>query len=386
MSSGDGLNHSLVPFEEDRTLVAVIDMSLSSWVIFGLVPGFRRRPEKKLGADEAGLLSLLYRWRDEAERHGRSIERICVGFEAGRDGFWLARWLDRHGIEAHVIHASSIPVKQEQRRAKTDQLDCRLLMRAFIDWLRGEAEHCRKVAVPSIEAEDAKTPHRERVARSRECTRVINRMKATLARLGIRDFKPDLKKAANRLDELRLPTGEALPPNALAELRRDMTLLRVLKGQIEEIREARETHLEEAPDEAASAMVRVLSKIRGLGVETADMLVSEVFSRDLRDRRAVARYGGLTGSPDESGARRREKGLVRAGNARVRHGMIQLAWRFLLHQPDCALVTWYRARAGADRNTRKRLIVALARKLLIALWRFVKEGLVPEGVVLHQAR
>ena len=209
MSSGDGLNHSLVPFEEDRTLVAVIDMSLSSWVIFGLVPGFRRRPEKKLGADEAGLLSLLYRWRDEAERHGRSIERICVGFEAGRDGFWLARWLDRHGIEAHVIHASSIPVKQEQRRAKTDQLDCRLLMRAFIDWLRGEAEHCRKVAVPSIEAEDAKTPHRERVARSRECTRVINRMKATLARLGIRDFKPDLKKAANRLDELRLPTGEA---------------------------------------------------------------------------------------------------------------------------------------------------------------------------------
>jgi len=209
MSSGDGLNHSLVPFEEDRTLVAVIDMSLSSWVIFGLVPGFRRRPEKKLGADEAGLLSLLYRWRDEAERHERSIERICVGFKADRDGFWLARWLDRQGIEAQVIHASSIPVKQEQHRAKTDRLDCRLLMRTFIGWLRGEAEHRRMVVVPSIEAEDAKTPHRERVARSRECTKVINRMKATLARLGIRDFKPDLKKAANRLDELRLPTGEA---------------------------------------------------------------------------------------------------------------------------------------------------------------------------------
>ena len=289
MSAADNLDRSPVAFEEASTLVAVIDMSLSNWVVLGLVPGLRRRPEKKLGADEADLLSLLHRWRDEAERGGCRIERICVAFEAGRDGFWLARWLEGHGIEPHVIHASSIPVKREQRRAKTDRLDCRLLMRTYVGWLRGEAEHCRMVAVPSIEAEDAKTPHRERAARSRECTRVINRMKSTLARLGIRGFKPELKKATGKLDDLRLPTGEALPPNALAELRRDMALLRVLKDQIEEIRDARDTRLEEAPDGTPPAMVRQLAGIRGLGVETADMLVSEAFSRDLRDRRAVAR-------------------------------------------------------------------------------------------------
>ena len=359
MPGSDDLSRSLVAFEEDSTLVAVIDMSLSSWVVLGLVPGLRRRPEKKLGADEEGLLSLLHRWRDEAERHGCSIRRICVALEAGRDGFWLARWLDRHGIEPHVIHASRIPVQREQRRAKTDRLDCRLLMRGFVGWLHGEAEHCRMVAVPSIEAEDAKIPHRDRSARSRDCTRVINRMKATLARLGIRGFKPEMKKATDRLDDLRLPTGEALPPDALAELRCDMALLRVLVDQIEEIKDIRETNLEEAPDEAQHSMVRMLAEIRGLGMETADMLVSEALSRDLRDRRAVARYGGLTGSPDESGSKRRERGLARAGNARVRHGMIQLAWRFLCYQPDCALVKWYRARAGTDRNTRKKLIVAI---------------------------
>ena len=386
MPGTDDLSRSLVALEEDSTLVAVIDMSLSSWVVLGLVPGLRRRPEKKLGADEEGLLSLLHRWRDEAERCGRSIRRICVAFEAGRDGFWLARWLTRHGIEPHVIHASSIPVKREQRRAKTDRLDCRLLMRGFIGWLRGEVEHCRMVAVPSIEAEDAKIPHRERSARSRDCTRMINRMKATLARLGIRGFNPKLKRATHRLDDLRLPTGEALPPNALAELRRDLALLRLLKDQIKEIKEVRVMRLEAAPDEAGHTMVRMLAQVRGLGMETADLLTREVLSRDLRDRRAVARYGGLTGSPDESGARRRERGLARAGNARVRHGMIQLAWRFLWHQPDCALVKWYRARAGTDRSARKKLIVALARKLLIALWRFVAQGLVPEGVIFHHAR
>ena len=211
-------------------------------------------------------------------------------------------------------------------------------------------------------------------------------MKATLARLGIRGFNPELKRASHRLDDLRLPTGEAIPSNALAELRRDMALLRLLKDQIKEIKEVRETRLEAAPDEARHAMIQMLAQIRGLGMETADMLTSEALSRDLRDRRAVARYGGLTGSPNESGARRRERGLARAGNARVRHGMIQLAWRFLWHQPECALVKWYRARAGTDRSARKKLIVALAHKLLIALWRFVTQGLVPEGVVFNYAR
>lgn len=386
MSGAIDLSRCPVTLDEDSTLIAVIEMSQSSWLVAGLVPGVERRPLKKLAVDEDALLSLLYRWRDEAEKAGCPIGRICVAYEAGRDGFWLARWLRARGIEAYVMHASSIPVKRDHRRAKTDRLDCRLLMRAFVGWLRGEAEHCRMVATPSSAQEDARRAHRERESLVGERTRVVNRMKATLVRLGIRGFKPELRKAPERLEGLRTPEGRAIPPNTMAELRRAMARLRFVNEQIEEIEAARRKRLARAPDERHHAMVRLLAQVRGLGIETADMLVSEVLSRDIGDRRALARYGGLTGAPDESGKRRREKGLARAGNARVRRGMIQLAWRFLFFQKDSALVRWYHERtAGGRRDVRKTMIVALARKLLIALWRFVTQGDVPDGVVLKPA-
>jgi transposase len=178
-----------------------------------------------------------------------------------------------------------------------------------------------------------------------------------------------------------------MPPHTLAELRREMARLRLIAEQIKEIERARCERLKQRPDEGLHPMILLLARIRGLGIETADRLVHEVLARLLRDRRAVARFGGLTGAPDESGARRREKGLARAGNARVRRSMIQLAWRFLMFQKDSALAQWYRARAAEARGaTRKTLIVALARKLLIALWRLVTTGEVPEGVVLNPAR
>ena len=209
-------------------------------------------------------------------------------------------------------------------------------------------------------------------------------MKGNLARLGIRGFKPTLRKAPERLEALHTPEGPPLPPNTAAELRRDMARLRVVAEQIKEIEAARLEQLEREPGPRPHAMVRLLARVVGIGVETADMLVHEVLSRDLRDRRAVARYAGLTGAPDESGAKRREKGLAKAGNARVRRGMIQLAWRFLLFQKDSALARWYRARTeGARGGMRKTLIVALARKLLIALWRLVTTGETPEGLVLR---
>lgn len=386
MSGAIDLSRCPVALDEDSTLIAVIEMSQSSWLVAGLVPGVERRPLKKLAVDEEALLSLLYRWRDEAEKAGCPIGRICVAYEAGRDGFWLARWLRARGIEAYVMHASSIPVKRDHRRAKTDRLDCRLLMRAFVGWLRGEAEHCRMVAIPSSAQEDARCAHRERESLVGERTRVVNRMKATLVRHGIRGFKPELRKAPERLEGLRTPEGGAIPSNTMAELRRAMARLRFVNEQIEEIEAARRERLARAPDERHHAMVRLLAQVRGLGIETADMLVSEVLSRDIGDRRALARYGGLTGAPDESGKRRREKGLARAGNARVRRGMIQLAWRFLFFQKDSALVRWYHERtAGGRRDVRKTMIVALARKLLIALWRFVTQGDAPDGVVLKPA-
>jgi transposase len=386
MQKLNDLSRSLAVLEPDVTLIAVIEMSLSSWLVAGIVPGVERQPLKKLSVDESALLKLLQRWREEAEKGGRRIERIVVAFEAGRDGFWLARWLKARSIEVHVIHAASVAVSREHRRAKTDRLDTELLKRAVLGWLRGERDHCKMVAIPTIKDEDAKRPNRERDSLVGERSRIVNRMKAALVRLGIRGFNPKLKRAAERLDGLRTPEGEPIPPNTLAELRRDMERRRLVNNQIRQIEEARLERLEQTPSDGPHAMVRLLARVIGVGIETADMLVHEVLSRNMRDRRAIARYGGLTGSPDESGRRRREKGLARSGNARVRRGMVQLAWRFLIYQKDSALAQWYRARTENARGTRKPLIVALARKLLIALWRLVRQGAVPDGVVLRPAQ
>src|SRR5215217_3781193 len=337
------LNRCLAPLDQDHTIIAVIEMSQSSWLVAGVVPGIARHPLKKLAPDQDALLKLLHRWREEAGQAGRAITRIAVAFEAGRDGFWLARWLRAHGVEAHVIHPTSVAASREHRRAKTDRLDTALLKRVFLGWLRGEPEHCHMAAIPTLEEEDTKRPTRERECLVGECTRIVNRIKAALVRLGVRGFKPTLRKARERLDALRTPEGTALPPNTRAALHRDMARLRFVMEQIQQIEAARSQRLEQAGAEGPNAMVRVLAQVVGVGIETADMLVHEVLSRD---RRAVARYAGLTGAPDESGRRRREKGLAKAGNARVRRGMIQLAWRFLLHQKESALAQWYRARTA----------------------------------------
>ena len=386
MPQPNDLSRSLVTLDQESTLIAVIEMSQSSWLVAGLVPGIERHPLKKLEPDEAALLRVLQRWQEEALKTGYPITRITVAFEAGRDGFWLARWLRAQGIEAYVIHPTSVAVSRDHRRAKTDRLDTELLKRSFLGWLRGERGHCSMAAIPTLEEEDAKRPNRERESLVRERTRLVNRMKGALARLGIRGFKPTLRRAPERLATLQLPEGAPLPPNTLAELRRDMARLRFVMDQIREIEAARLGCLEQRPARGTPALVYLLARIIGVGIETADMLVHEVLSRNLRDRRAVARYAGLTGAPDESGRRRREKGLAKAGNARVRRGMIQLAWRFLRFQPDSALAHWYRARTTDARGaTRKTMIVALARKLLIAIWRLVKTGEPLDGVALRPA-
>src|SRR5438477_8576325 len=174
MQKLNDLSRCLTAFEPDGTLIAVIEMSLSSWLIGGILPGVERQPLKKLAVDESALLKLLHRWREEAEKAGRRIERIVVAFEAGRDGFWLARWLKARGIEVHVIHAASVAVSREHRRAKTDRLDTVMLKRVFVGWLRGERGHCSMVAIPTLDEEDAKRPGREREGLVRERTRVIN--------------------------------------------------------------------------------------------------------------------------------------------------------------------------------------------------------------------
>src|SRR6267378_3723910 len=381
-------SRSLTALEQDSTIIAVIEMSQTKWLVAALVPGVERQPLKKFDAQEEMLLKLLHRWHCEAGQAGRNIKRIVVAFEAGRDGFWLARWLRARDVEAYVIHPTSVAVSREHRRAKTDRLDTELLKRSFLGWLRGEKRHCSMVAIPTIEEEDARRPNRERGNLVTEQTRIVNQIKAILTRFGIRAFRSTLREVEEKLERVRTAEGTPLPENTRAELRRHLARLRVVREQIRAIEQERLRKLAATPagEKGPHVMVRLIARLLGVGVETADMLVNEIFSRHLRDRKAVARYAGLTGSPDESGRRRRERGLARAGNARVRCGMIQLAWRFLRFQKDSALAQWFHARTADGRgSTRKTMIVALARKLLIALWRLVTTGEMPQGVVLRPA-
>ena len=386
MSQSFDASKSLTAFEQDSTLVAVIEMSQSKWLVAAVVPGIARQPLKKLDADAGALQKLLQRWREEARKAGREVTRIVCAYEAGRDGFWLARWLHVQAIEAYVIHAASVAVSREHRRAKTDRIDTELLMRSFLGWLRGEKRHCNMVAIPTMAEEDARRPSRERESLVGEQTRIVNRIKAVLTLFGIGGFNPRLRKAMQKLETLRTADGTPLPENAHAELRRDLERLHLVQEQIRNIESERLRRLALAPAAGPHAMVRLIARVFGVGIETADMLVNEALARNLRDRRAVARYAGLTGAPDESGMRRREKGLARAGNGRVRRGMIQLAWRFLIFQKDSRLVRWFRERTADGRSTtRKTMIVALARKLLIALWRLVTTGEMTEGIKLRPA-
>jgi transposase len=388
MPKFDDLSRSLVAFDQNSTLVVAIEMGSEKWLVGALGPGLKRDPQKTLSNPTAdALLKQLKRWCADAAKAGYPIKRICVAYEAGRDGFWLARWLLDQGIEAYVIHPTSIPVSREHRRAKSDRLDLALLLRAFLGWLRGEAKHCSMVAIPTVEEEDAKRPLREREALTAEVTRLINRMKSLLMLHGIRTFNVKLKKAREKLAGLKTACGEPLPPSMLAQLYRTFDQLHLVKEQMAAIDKERRRQLEAAPDEGVHPMIRMLARVRGVGLMTAETQVREVLYRNLRDRRAVARMAGLTGSPDESGKKRREQGLAKAGNGRIRRSLIQLAWRMLRHQPNCALVQWFRERtAGGRRDTKKVMIVALARKLLVAFWELVHNGIVPEGMQLHPVK
>src|SRR5438128_3867868 len=269
MPQPNDLSRSLVALDQNSTIIAVIEMSQSSWLVAGMLPGIERQPRKKLEPSPERLLGLLHRWQDEAVRAGRTITRIALAFEAGRDGFWLARWLAARGIEAHVIHASSVAVSREHRRAKTDRLDTELLKRGFLGWLRGKRGHCTMARVPTIAEEDAKRPNRERDCLVGERTRIVNRIKSTLARLGIRNFKPTLRKAAERLATVHTPEGMPLPPNTSAELQRDVARLAFVVSQIREIEDARQQRLERQPETGPHAMVRLLARIVGVGVRAA---------------------------------------------------------------------------------------------------------------------
>jgi transposase len=325
MPRANDVSRSLTALDEHSTLVIVVELSEKSWLVAGLIPGVERHRKKKMDPGAEKLLGLLERQRGEAVKAGRPITRIAVAYEVGRDGFWLARWLESRGIETRVIHSTSVAVSREKRRAKTDRVDAEMLLCVFLGWLRGERGHCSMVAVPTIEADDDRRPGREREARVAERTRIINRMKADMARLGVCSFKPHLrsapKKLAARADRRRRGGPAQHQGRARARHGAARHAARADRRDRENAARAhRGSPGQGAPRDDPPPAARVM----GIGIETADLLVNEVMTRNLRDRRAVARYAGIAGSPEESGTLRREKGLSKSGNARVRRGMIQL--------------------------------------------------------------
>src|SRR3954467_11784735 len=338
MSKPADLNRCLAPLDQDHTIIAVIEMSQSSWLVAGVVPGIARHPLKKLAPDQDTLLKLLHRWRAKASQAGREITRIAVAFEAGRDGFWLALAPgSRHRSSCHSPdQRGRLPRASARQDRPARHRPAQARVPRLAEGRAGALSHgCH--SDPGGRGCPAPHPRARRLGGRAHPDREPDQSGPGAP--GSAGLQAGLAKALERLDALRTPEGTALPPNTRAELHRDMARLHFVTEQIQQIEAARSERLEQHAGAGPNAMVRLLAQVVGVGIETADMLVHEVLSRNLRDRRAVARYAGLTGSPDESGNRRREKGLAKAGNARVRRGMIQLAWRFLLFQKESALAS-----------------------------------------------
>ena len=368
----------------DGTLVLAIELSDTSWVLAAQVPGLPRvKAKRSIEPTAEALMTAIDIYRDRARDAGRMVERVIAVYEAGWSGFWLARWLERRGIEIHVIQPSSVPVDRRARRAKSDGIDAELLLRTLLAWLRGEPRVCSMVPIPAEADEDARRFIRERSELVAERVSLVNRIGAVLATLGIRDYNPLLRNRRRCLEELRTALGTTLPPHAQAKISRMLDRLELVQAQVTELDRERDAVLEEERPDKAAAMIQQLAKLRGIGVQSATVLVREAFVREFPNAKALGSYAGLTATPYSSGGAEREQGVSKAGNRRLRTVMVELAWLWHRYQPGSIQVSWFRQRAGeAGRRARKVMVVAMARKLLIALWRFATQGIVPEGAVL----
>jgi transposase len=368
----------------DRTLVLAIELSNKSWVLAAQVPGFPHAKAKRTIAPAAeALMVAIEGYRARAAAAGRTVERVIAVYEAGWSGFWLARWLAGRGVETHVIQPSSVPVDRRARRAKSDGIDAALLLRTLLAWLRGEPRVCSMVPIPSEADEDARRGIRERTELVSERVGLVNRIGAVLATLGVHDYNPLRRDRRVRLEGLRTALGNSLPANARAKIARMLDRLELLLAQIAELDRQRDAVLEEEAPDKAGRMIQQLTTLRGIGVQSATVLVREAFVRDFTNGKALGSYAGLSATPYNSGGVSREQGIAKAGNRRLRTVMVELAWLWQRYQSGSVHVRWFRERAGTmGARIRKVMVVALARKLLIALWRFVTQGVVPAGASL----
>jgi len=371
----------------ERTLILAIELSNTSWVLAAQIPGLPGvKAKRSIEPTPEALMAAIENYRTRAVKAGRNVERVVAIYEAGWSGFWLARWLAQYGIETHVIQPSSVPVDRRARRAKSDGIDAELLLRTLLAWLRGEPRVCSMVPIPAEADEDARRRVQERAELVAERVGLVNRIGAVLATLGVGEYNPLRRDRRQRLDELRTALGGSLPTHARAKIVRMLDRLELLLIQITELEKSRDAVLEdENPDKAAS-MIQQLAKLRGVGVQSATVLVREGFVREFANGKALGSYAGLTSTPYSSGGTEREQGIGKAGNVRLRTLMVELAWLWQRYQPDSAQVSWFRERvSGTGRRMRKVMVVGLARKLLIALWRFATQGVVPEGAVMKPA-
>lgn len=369
-----------VEYSEEQVLFVVLELSSKSWKL-GLATGLgQRMRERTVPAWD------LCRFEEEVgkakERLGLKVSaRVVSCYEAGREGFSLARYLEASGIENVVVDAGSLEVKRRKRRAKTDRLDLGMLMNRLIRWHRGETGVWSVVRVPSVEEEDQRQWHRELGALKKERTRHVNRLKGLLAVQGVR-----MKVGSDflvRLGEVRLWDGSSLPRAVRARLEREWARVELVQAQIREVRALRKQVLEESEAESVEK-VRRLSQLRGIGENGSWLLVMEFFAwRRFENRRQVGALAGLVPTPYCSGEMDREQGISKAGNRWVRAMMIELAWCWLRFQPQSELSLWFERRyGGGTRRSRRVGIVALARKLLVALWRYLDQGVIPEGAIL----
>jgi transposase len=363
----------------DPVIYLAIELSASTWLVASKLPASEKTGLHRIEAGNSrALLALIADLRKKvAVKLG--VEAAVVScFEAGRDGFWLHRLLMERGVINRVVEPTSILVNRRARRAKTDRLDAQGLLRILAAHAKGDHKVCSVVRVPTIEEEDAKRQHREREHLVQERVRIENRIAALLTTQGIRK-RPSLRSWEKGMEEMRTGDGRPIPPLLRAEVDRLRRRLTMTLEMIREVESEREQALE-TQDDMASQTIQALRRIRGIGENFAAVLTREVFYRSFENRRQIASYLGLTPTPFQSGGMDRDRRISRAGNARARKTLIQLAWLWLRYQQDSSLACWFRERVGnLQGRTRRIAIVAMARKLLIAIWRYATTGIVPEG-------
>jgi transposase len=366
------------------TVYVAFELSKAKWMLGVILPGAKKLSRYTIaGGDVAALGVRLAEWRRKAMLGGKPV-RVLSCYEAGFDGHWLHRWLTDQGVINHEIDPSSIEVSRRARRAKTDRIDLERMMRAFLALLRGEPQACRVVHVPSVEDEDRKRRSRGRERLLKERTAHTNRIKGLLHGQGIRDAFPLKPGFVESLESLRTGDGHLLPPGLKQEIVYEHERLSLVNKQLAQLEASSKAERRTAAPGSAEGKIVQLATLKGIGPVGGQRLVHEVFYRDFDNRRQVGSYVGLTGTPYNSGSSVREQGIGKAGNRRARETAIEIAWLWLNHQPDSELSCWFRKRVGDIKGRIRRIaIVAMARKLMVALWRYLNTGVVPVGAVLH---